>query len=90
MHAHRQFDLPLAETLRDLLAALSLWQDERDRRAFLDFAFHGTRPLPTSGMTAGRSRSPASLPTVCMPTARPTALRLCRAAARRQRCIRLR
>ncbi|WP_295436498.1 hypothetical protein [uncultured Thiodictyon sp.] len=34
-------DLPVAETLRDLLAGLPLWQQERDRRALLEFALAG-------------------------------------------------
>jgi hypothetical protein len=41
MNAHRQSDLPVTETLRDLLAALPLWQENRDRRAFLELALHG-------------------------------------------------
>ena len=41
MSAPRPTDLPVTETLRDLLADLPLWQAERDRRAFLDFTLQG-------------------------------------------------
>jgi hypothetical protein len=41
MSAYRQSDLSVTETLRDLLAALPLWQEERDRRAFVEFALQG-------------------------------------------------
>jgi len=41
MPTHTQRDLPIAETLRDLLAGLPLWQEERDRRAFLELTLHG-------------------------------------------------
>lgn len=41
MPTHAQRDLPIAETLRDLLAGLPLWQEERDRRVFLELTLHG-------------------------------------------------
>ena len=41
MPLHRLSDLPVTETLRDLLAALPLWQDGRDRRAFVEFILQG-------------------------------------------------
>jgi len=40
MSAYRQSDLPVTETLRDLLA-VPLWQEDRDRRAFLELALQG-------------------------------------------------
>jgi hypothetical protein len=41
MHLSSQADLPAGEILRDLLAALPLWQDKRERQAFLEFALQG-------------------------------------------------
>lgn len=41
MPGYRQTDLPVTQTLRDLLAALPLGQEERDRLTFLDFVLQG-------------------------------------------------
>jgi hypothetical protein len=41
MSAYTQPDLPATETLRDLLVALPLWKNDRDRQVFVDFVLQG-------------------------------------------------
>ena len=69
MPSQAHADLPVAETLRDLLARLLLWQQERDRRAFLEFALaghpaladfqHGGQPLTVATELVTRLRQGA-------------------------------
>jgi len=59
MHRQGHRDRPVADTLRDLLAHLPLWQQERDRRAFLDFALPG-HPALTDFQYGGQPLTVAS------------------------------
>jgi hypothetical protein len=59
MPAYRQSDLSVTETLRDLLAALPLWQEERDRRAFVEFVLQG-HPAVADFQHAGKPYTVAS------------------------------
>jgi hypothetical protein len=62
MSPYQRSDLPVTETLRDLLAALPLWREDRARHAFLELALqsypaisdfqHGGKPLTVASELA--------------------------------------